>query len=124
MAHRWTIYFPQSLLKTVKDINPEGGTRNVLHYRAEQRDQIANCMLLTAKENGSGGKRDTPPDQWFARSRFNSDEEHAQYLRLHLIPTDSALWTLGRYDDFINVRKALIRDKFSYMLRGIEGEET
>ncbi|HRQ45535.1 MAG TPA: DUF262 domain-containing protein [Rhodocyclaceae bacterium] len=109
--------FPQSLLKTVKDINPESGKRNILHYRAEHRDQIANCMLLTADENGFAGKCDTPPVQWFDRSRFVTDEEHKRYLQMHLIPEDPALWALERYDDFIAARRALIKDKFAYMLR-------
>ncbi|MFA7605619.1 MAG: DUF262 domain-containing protein [Rhodocyclaceae bacterium] len=109
--------FPQSLLKTVKDINPESGKRNILHYRAEHRDQIANCMLLTADENGFAGKCDTPPEQWFDRSRFATDEEHKRYLQMHLIPDDPALWALERYDDFIAARRALIKDKFAYMLR-------
>ncbi len=111
--------FPQSLLKTVKDINPESGKRNVLHYRAEQRDQIANCMLLTGEENGFSGKCDKPPSEWFARSRFRSlpPGTQAEYLRLHLIPTDPSLWALDRYDDFIEARKALIVDKFNYMLQ-------
>lgn len=109
--------FPQSLLKTVKDINPESGKRNILHYRAEHRDQIANCMLLTADENGFSGKCDTPPDQWFDRARFGSDEEHERYLEMHLIPQDESLWHLERYDDFIEARKVLIVQKFAYMLR-------
>lgn len=109
--------FPQSLLKTVKDINPESGKRNILHYRAEHRDQIANCMLLTADENGAGGKWSTPPEQWFDRSRFATDEDHKGYLQMHLIPEDPALWALERYDDFIAARRALIKEKFAYMLR-------
>ncbi|MGB5234533.1 MAG: DUF262 domain-containing protein [Candidatus Macondimonas sp.] len=113
--------FPQSLLKTVKDINPESGKRNILHYRAEQRDQIANCMLLTADENGFSRKSDTPPAQWFARDRFGSDEEHQRYLAMHLIPNDPALWELDRFGDFIETRKALIEKKFSYMLQPAEG---
>lgn len=109
--------FPQSLLKTVKDINPESGKRNILHYRAEHRDQIANCMLLTADENGFSGKCDMPPVQWFDRARFGSEEEHERYLEMHLIPSDESLWHLERYDDFIDARKALIVQKFAYMLR-------
>ncbi|WP_287367787.1 DUF262 domain-containing protein [Thauera sp.] len=109
--------FPQSLLKTVKDINPESGKRNILHYRAEHRDQLANCMLLTAEENGFSGKCDKPPAEWFARSRFSSDATHKRYLRMHLIPDDPELWTLERYDDFVAARKALIKEKFAYMLR-------
>jgi len=109
--------FPQSLLKTVKDINPESGKRNILHYRAEHRDQLANCMLLTAEENGFSGKCDKPPAEWFARSRFSSDATHKRYLQMHLIPDDPELWTLERYDDFVAARKALIKEKFAYMLR-------
>jgi hypothetical protein len=109
--------FPQSLLKTVKDISPDSGKRNILHYRAEHRDQMANCMLLSAEENGFGGKCAKPPMEWFDASRFSSAEEHAAYLALHLIPNDPALWTLERYDDFIEARKALIQKKFNYMLR-------
>ncbi|MEA1052898.1 DUF262 domain-containing protein [Lamprobacter modestohalophilus] len=114
--------FPQSLLKTVKDINPNSGKRNILHYRAEHRDQIANCMLLTADENGFSGKCDTPPEEWFDRSRFDSDEAHMRYLDMHLIPPDPALWTLDRYDDFIEARKELIKQKFGYMLQKTDGD--
>lgn len=114
--------FPQSLLKSVKDINPESGVLNILHYRSGQRDQIANCMLLTAEENGFANKCATPPSKWFARERFKSDEDHAQYLRLHLIPTDPELWELERYEDFIVARKALIKNKFSFMLQPETGE--
>ena len=97
-------------------MNPESGKLNILHYRAEQRDQIANCMLLTAAENGFNAKCDKPPSELFARSRFKTDLDHAQYLRLHLIPKDPSLWALERYDDFIESRKALIAEKFHYML--------
>ncbi len=109
--------FPQSLLKTVKDINPDSGKMNLLHYRAEQRDQIANCMLLTAEENGFGGKCDTPASEWFDRKRFTTDQEHERYLKQHLIPTQPELWKLEHFEDFILARKALIEEKFRYMLR-------
>ncbi len=108
--------FPQSLLKQIKDINPETGNRNLLRYRAEQRDQIANCMLLTAAENGASGKRDQAPAQWFALSRFKSKEDQQKYLDLHLIPQDPSLWKVDRFEDFITARKQLIRDKFAFML--------
>lgn len=112
--------FPQSLLKSVKEINPETGVRNLLRYRAAQRDQIANCMLLTANENGFSGKCDAPPKSWFARERFGSDEAHEKYLQLHLIPRDPTLWELDRYEDFIAARKELIKGKFGFMLQGMK----
>jgi hypothetical protein len=114
--------FPQWLLKTVKDVNPDSGRANLLHYRAEQRDQIANCMLLSAEENGFASKSGKPPAEWFARERFPTREQHAEYLRMHLIPTDPALWTLERFDDFIAARKAFIVEKFSYMLQNVKAE--
>lgn len=101
--------FPQSLLRTVKVENPETGKRNMLKYYADSRDQIANCMLLTAEENGAGGKRDIPPDQWFA-------DKSSDYLNMHLIPNDPELWKLENFEAFIEARKKLIVDKFAYML--------
>ena len=58
--------FPQSLLKTVKVVNPNTGKMNIMKYREGERNQLANCMLLTAEENGAGGKSATPPEEWFA----------------------------------------------------------
>ncbi len=102
--------FPQSLLRTVKRVNPESGKRNLLKYYKEDRDQIANLMLLTAEENGFSGKRDIPPDRWFA------DKDEA-YLDMHLIPKNPELWELDNYEAFIEERKKLIFDKFSHIIQ-------
>lgn len=105
--------FPQSLLRTVKVQNPETGKWNMLRYYADSRDQIANCMLLTAEENGAGGKRDIPPDVWFA-------DKSSDYLHMHLIPRDPELWKLENFEAFVEARKQLILDKFAYMLHSEE----
>ena len=97
--------FPQSLLKTVKVANPSTGRKDLMKYRQADRDQLANCMLLSMEENGAGGKGDTPPDEWFADK---SDE----YLKKHLIPPDPNLWKLENFGDFIEERKKLVRDRF------------
>ncbi|TQE98723.1 MAG: HNH endonuclease, partial [Spiribacter salinus] len=101
--------FSQSELRKVKRINPETGVRNLLRYYKEDRDQVANCMLLTAAENGAGGKGDSTPAEWFA----DKDDD---YLDRHLIPKDTSLWELDRYEDFVEERQKLILDKFSDML--------
>lgn len=101
--------FPQSLLRTVKVANPNTGKMNIMKYREADRNQLANCMLLTAAENGAGGKSDTPPDKWFA------DKSEA-YLDMHLIPKDTALWKLDKFEEFIEARKELIRSKFAGLL--------
>ncbi len=101
--------FPQSVLKSVKIPNPNTGKMNIMKYREGDRNQLANCMLLTAEENGAGGKSDTPPDEWFK-------DKGSEYLDRHIIPTDPALWKLDRFEDFIKERKKLIKTKFSYLL--------
>jgi hypothetical protein len=108
--------FPQSALKAVKDFNPETGKQNLLRYRIEQRDQIANCMLLTAEENGFGQKSGKLPEEWFSPERFKTVEKHQAYLDLHLIPTDPELWKLANFEPFVEARKALILKKFAFML--------
>lgn len=101
--------FPYSLLKAIKDINPETGRKSLQHYAAWEINQLANCMLLTARENGASQKTDIPPEEWFANK---SDE----YLALHCIPKNKNLWKLERFDDFIEARKLLIKDKFIDLL--------
>ena len=66
-------------------------------------------MLLTAEENGAGGKSDTPPKEWFK-------EKGQDYLKLHLIPEDQNLWELENYELFIEARKKLILNNFDYLL--------
>lgn len=96
--------FPQSLLRNLKIKSPETG-RMVMKYQSVARDQLANCMLLSREENGAGGKTDIPPVKWFAG-------KDAAYLQKHLIPNDTTLWELDRYDDFIEARKLLLREHF------------
>jgi len=101
--------FPQSLLKAIKDINPETGRKSLQHYAAWEINQLANCMLLTAQENGASQKTNIPPDEWFA----NKDDD---YLALHCIPRNKKLWVLEKFDDFIEARKVLIKEKFADLL--------
>ncbi len=101
--------FPQSVLKAIKIINPENGKMNLMKYRWDDRDQIGNLMLLTAAENGAGGKTDILPEEWFA-------DKSEEYLNLHLIPKNKSLWKVKNYDRFIKERKKLILEKFNYLI--------
>jgi hypothetical protein len=105
--------FPQSALKKVKTANPNSGKRDLMKYREPERNQLANCMLLTQQENGAGGKSDSLPENWFA---MRVAEEGEQYLEMHLIPKDTELWKLDRFDDFIQARKKLIGKRFKNLL--------
>lgn len=103
--------FPQSVLRGVKVVNPETG-RPIMRYREAERNQLANCMLLSQEENGAGGKGATLPSDWFSE-RIKQD---TGYLEKHLIPDDPSLWELDRFDDFITARKILIKKRFKSLL--------
>lgn len=101
--------FPQSVLAKIKLPNPETGKMNVMKYRWQERDQIGNLMLLSAKANGGGGKTDILPEQWFA-------DKSDDYLDLHLIPKNRDLWKLSNFELFIEARNKLILEKFDYLI--------
>jgi hypothetical protein len=100
--------FPQSRLRLIRVSNLETG-RMVMKYRDAERNQLANCMLLSREENGPGGKWDTPPEEWFA-------DKTQDYLDKHSIPANPALWKIDRFEDFIEERKKLIRERFKSLL--------
>lgn len=96
--------FPQSRLKKIKIVNPETG-RQIMKYRTQERDQLANLMLLP-KEVNIDEKHDMPPDEWLDSI---SDDER----KVHLIPQNTALWKLERFEDFIGARQQLIIEQFN-----------
>jgi hypothetical protein len=106
--------FPQSALKKVTEKNPETN-RDRQKYSQKDRDRLANCMLLTAEENSR--KTDVLPRDWFK-------DKSPEYLELHLIPNDPALWELDRFEDFITEREKKIKEKFSYLLVQSVSQET
>ena len=103
--------FPQSKLRKVKEKNPDTDRMDLMKYKQRKRDQIGNCMLLTAEENSAGEKSDKSPEEWFVG-------EHAteEYLNMHLIPEDKELWKIENYDRFIEERNKLILEKFKSIL--------
>ena len=105
--------FPQTLLKKLKAPNAKG-QMSMTKYKDQDRNQLANCMLLTAGENGAGDKGDQPPVEWL-RSK------PVVFFERHLIPQDPNLWRLENYDSFIEARKALILKKFQYLIQPSSG---
>ena len=101
--------FPQSALKKVKRQNPKTGVYNLLKYYDKERNDLANCMLLSKEENGAGGKSDKLPSEWF---KDKSDD----YLEMHLIPKDPTLWEVDQYEAFLEARRELIREKMANLL--------
>lgn len=100
--------FARSLLQKEK-VPSTKSSRMVQRYSAWEINQLANCMLLTAKENGAGDKGDKPLDLWL------KDKDQA-FLELHCIPSKKSLWKIENYEAFIDARKELIRERFADLL--------
>jgi hypothetical protein len=66
----------------------------------KQKDRLGNLCLLMASENI--GKQDMPLKEWLAT-------REAGFLKRHLIPEDSSLWTFDRFPMFMEAREELIR---------------
>jgi hypothetical protein len=98
--------FPRSALRKIKMIE-DGVSKQ--RYTVDKINQLANCMLLSRDENGAAGKSDTPPNKWF-------EGKSLEYLELHCIPQDKALWEIEKFDNFIEARKQLILNKFGYLV--------
>jgi Protein of unknown function DUF262 len=95
--------FPSPALKQMKRRNNRTG-RKVLAYSRQERDQIANIMLVENGEEASV-KEKSLPDTWFAG-------RSAQYLDAHLIPKDPTLWKVENFEHFIAERKQLLLKAF------------
>ena len=95
--------FPQSKLKKIRVDDPAAG-RKTMRYTQQDRDQIANLMLLSRDEN-SNEKRAALPEKYLA-------EQSQEYLKMHLIPADPELWKLDNFEEFITARRKLIVEKF------------
>ncbi len=100
--------FARSLLQAEKVLNEKTGRMNQ-KYSAWEINQLANCMLLTAAENGPGDKSDQALEKWL------KDKDN-EFLDLHCIPKNRKLWKIENYDGFIEARQKLICEKFSEWL--------
>jgi hypothetical protein len=90
--------FPQAELRKIRrEDNPR-----YLRYPEAKRNQLANCMLLTAEENGFLKKSGKIPAVWFAEKRRYFEKHNPAeapgmfqtYLDMHLIPKDPSLWEM------------------------------
>jgi hypothetical protein len=68
-------------------------------------NQIENYQLLDSDTNRNV-KRAKPFKEWFCESV--EDKLKDEYLKRHFIPTDTKLWEITAYMDFITERRKLI----------------
>lgn len=100
--------FARSLLKEQKKLNEETG-RQIRIYENWEIDQLANCMLLPAHQNGAGDKGAQPLEKWLKN-------QSTEFLELHCIPSSpKTLWKVENYPRFIEKRKQLIRERIEQM---------
>ena len=106
--------FSENELLKIKEFNAKTGRHNLLRYKARERNQLANCIMLSATENPRGnGEEMVKTESWLA-------DKNDSFLERHLIPKNPDLWQIENFDDFIKERKALILKKFNFMLQGEE----
>ena len=74
--------------------------KNVPEHIKELRDDFGNLALIIEGENS--GKKNRPLHEWLAT-------RDPQYLKRHLIPTDTALWHLDKYENFLIERRKLLK---------------
>lgn len=74
-------------------------------------NSIKNFQLLDFGTN-RGDKNGKPFKEWVDNPGYVKDKP--AYVTLHLIPTDETLWTEDKFDDFIEVRAALILGKLGH----------
>ncbi len=75
--------------------------------------EFTNRAILTQVENR--GKSDTAARDYLAKSK----KDFPTALELQCIPTDSALWEMDRYEDFLEARRKILTDKINAFLDGI-----
>ena len=76
-----------------------------MKFRAAERDQLANCMLLSWEEMA-------PEERLTSRRQSGLPASRPPISEMHLIPKDKELWQSNMFEDFIEARKELLRDKF------------
>lgn len=99
--------FARDILKNIK-VESEDSGRMVQKFSKWEMDQLANCMMLPAHQNGAGDKSNKPLSEWLK----DKDDE---FLELHCIPNKKSLWKPENFEDFIEARSKLILQKFAEM---------
>ena len=54
--------------------------------------------------------------KYFRKSKSWFEDKSIDYLELHCIPQNKALWEIDEYENFIDARKKLILNKFGYLV--------
>ncbi len=91
--------FPQSMFEPSKLRDAGFAQEQIDRYRSELMNRLGNLQLLLARENQQ--KLDKPFNRWIST-------RDGGFKARHLIPDDPTLWTLERFDDFIEAREELI----------------
>jgi hypothetical protein len=109
--------FPRSELKRANLVNNHGFDLEKAERFETLRDNVRNLQLVSRNENRK--KSDMPFEEWI---ESRSDE----YFKRHLIPKDPELYSVERFDDFVQARGELIVSRIRTMSEDIEsmlGEE-
>ncbi len=88
--------------------------REFLKESGETRDEMINCLanlnFISKEINSEIG--DTPPEDYLP-DYLQKDE---RTLGRHFIPTNKRLWTMDRFEDFLDARLKLIWNETAALL--------
>jgi len=94
----------------------EGKYDSQNHLHKKIVNEIANRAFLSAETNWS--QSDTPPIEYLPRIM----DKYPGALEKQFIPTDSYLWELNRYEDFLKERRKLIAAAFNNIMDSLRTE--
>lgn len=104
--------FPASHLDEDR-LREQGMPEEKIRTFVEERDKLPNLQLLTEGENK--GKQDTPFEEWVS----NQSEE---FYDRHFVPDQAELHQLDHFGDFVEERRAMIKQHLLEMLSNNEYE--
>lgn len=99
--------FPKSIINK-KNLGKYGLSDDEINKFIDLKDNIANLELLSPEENEE--KHAKTLEKWLS----TRDES---FKKKHLIPNDPKLWSVERFNDFIQAREKLIENRLISMFR-------
>jgi hypothetical protein len=106
MAFQQDHIFPQAEF-TAKRLEAAGLTADKRDRYSELVQRVGNLQLLLAHENQAKS------DQNFPNWLKTRDQD---YRRRHLIPTDPSLYDFAKFEEFVEAREELIRQRLKTLL--------
>lgn len=102
--------FPQAFLY-------RKGYESENHHHKQKVNEIANRAFITRNTNYDFS--DENPEIYLNEVK----DKYPEALIQQMIPTDQSLWNVEKYDEFLQIRRAMIADSINLFLENLKGKE-